>query len=389
MKLVITLALMAVAATASAQTSDTERKLALTFLSHRSGYTQIYTSHSDGSKPQPFFGGPITEIPSFNESYIMFREPHWTRQSPNGEYFASWVYETGKPYSQFQGASRPMLVVGDIRGSWTRNVNPDCHEEFAWSPDSSKLAFSIFATANYQGSLQNRPDITEVFTSGIDGANVTCVLEQAGKWIVLDWSPDGKRLLISRRAFTSKPIGMTGELFEFQLHQALEDRQRAEYDAEWTTKTALKYLQNVDLGLARLQVNSARYSPTRNELAIEVCDPQNMYAPNLVPDEDDELERGRMMRLLSKIYVFDLETKAHRKIADYDDGIRGPICWSPDGNDVYFSRYLPKGDDRERFAESKEHGLSIWAVGRQGNNDRFITTGWSPDFPHTEPKNGK
>jgi hypothetical protein len=386
MKLILSLAFIVDAATAWAQTSETERKYALTFLSHRSGYNQIYTSHADGSKPQPFFGGPIKDVPSFDKSYTMFREPHWTRQSPNGEYFASWVYETGKPYSKFQGSLRPMLVVGDIRGSWTRNVNPDCHEEFAWSPDSNKLAFSIFSKANYQGSLQNRPVTTEVFTSGIDGANLTCVFEQAGQWIVLDWSPDGERLLISRQSFNPKP---SSELFEFKLHQAFEDKQKANYDPAWATKTALKYLQKIDLGLPRLIFHGARYSPTRNELAIEVCDPENMFAPNLVPDESDELGRNRMLRVLGKIYVFDMETKAHRKVADYDDGIRGPICWSPDGNDVYFSRYLPRDDDREKSHADKEHGLSIWAVGRQGKNDRFITTGWSPDFPHTGPKVAK
>lgn len=114
-----------------------------------------------------------------------------------------------------------------------------------------------------------------------------------------------------------------------------------------------------------------------------------MYAPNLVPDKDDELGRARMMRLLSKIYIFDLDTKTHRKIADYDDGIRGPICWSAGGDDVYFSRYLPKDDDREKFAEDKEHGLSIWAVGRDRMNARFITTGWSPDISHNKSEGGK
>jgi hypothetical protein len=192
MKLFIALASMAFAGTALAQTNDTERNSALTFLSHRSGYNQIYTSHSDGNKPKPVFGGPMTGAPSFDKSYTRFREPHWTRQSPNGKYFASWVYETGKPYSAFQGALRPMLVAGDIRGSWTLIVNSDCHEEFAWSPDSNQLAFSIFGGSNYSGTLQNRPDTTEVFTSRIDGANLTCVFEQPGKWIVPD-------LLVGRR----------------------------------------------------------------------------------------------------------------------------------------------------------------------------------------------
>jgi Tol biopolymer transport system component len=386
MKLLITLALIAVATKASGQTDDTERDYALTFLSHRSGFNQIYTCHPDGSKPQPFFGGPITDGPSFNESYTMFREPHWTRQSPDGKYFASWVYEIGKPYSEYSGVHRPMLIVGDIEKTWTRIASPDAHEEFAWSPNSKMLAYSILASANYHGSLQKRPDATEIFISGTDGSNATCVLEQTGKWMVLDWSPDGKRLLISRRSFTPKP---TGELFEFRLHAALEDRQHAEYAPDWSVKSAPRFLELIDLGLDHLQLNSARYSPTRNEIALEAYNPENMHAPNLVADEDDELGRGRMMRLLSKIYVFDLTVRKSLKVADYEDGIRGPICWSPDGNEILFSRYLPNDDDREKLAESKEHGLSIWSVDRDGNNEKFVTTGWSPDYPQRGSKTGK
>jgi Tol biopolymer transport system component len=375
---------VAMATTASAQSIVSEQGIALTFLSHRSGYNQIYTSRADGSKPQPFFGGPIVDVPSFDDSYTMFREPHWTRQSPNGKYFASWVYESGEPYSQFQGTSRPMLIVGDIQGSWTRIVNPDCHEEFAWSPNSKQLAFSIFSTANYQGTLQNRPEATEICVSGIDGSKFRCILEKEGKWFVLDWSPDGKRLLLERRTFGKNELP---DLFEFRLADSLDARKHGKYDPEWNAKRAQEFLEPLDPRLDGLHLLGARYSPTRSEIAIETCDPKGMYAPNLVAD--DEIERGRMMRLLGKIHVFDVVAKTHRKIADYEDGIRGPICWSPDGNDIYFSRYLPKDDDREKMSDDKEHGLSIWAVGRDGTNARFVTTGWSPDFPHIAPPGGK
>ena len=45
-----------------------------------------------------------------------------------------------------------------------------------------------------------------------------------------------------------------------------------------------------------------------------------------------------------------------------------------------FSRYLPKGDDREKMAKDKEHGLAIWSVHKDGRGARFVTTGWSPDW---------
>ena len=382
--LIVGLVLLTLAGTASAQSDELKQEIALTFLSHRSGYNQIFKSHHDGSEPKPLFGGPIVDVPSFDDSYTMFREPHWTRQSPNGMYFASWVYEQGKPYSEFQGESRPMLVAGDMAGSWTRIVNADCHEEFAWSPDSKQLAFSILSTDHYQGALQKRMETTEISVSGVDGSHYQCVLEKKGKWFVLDWSPDGKRLLLLQRSISKKledgPLG----LFEFRLADSLNARKKGKYDPDWTATSASEFLDPLDLkdlNLDGLQTSGVRYSPKRNEIAILAFDPEKMYAPNLLDDE----RSGRMMRLLGKIIVFDLKAKTHRKIADVEDGIRGPICWSPDGNDVYFSVYLPKDDDREKFAESKEHGLSIWAVGRVGNDLRFITTGWSPDLPHLKP----
>lgn len=96
-----------------------------------------------------------------------------------------------------------------------------------------------------------------------------------------------------------------------------------------------------------------------------------------------------MMRTLGKIHVYDWETKILRKVADYEDGIRGPICWSPNGNEILFSRYLPKDDNREDMQQHKEHGLAIWAIERDGNNSHFLTTGWSPDFPRVQTGNEK
>ena len=360
----------------------------LTFLSHRAGHNQLYACRQDGTHPSPIFGGRLNDVPSFDDSFVMFREPHWTRQSPNGRYFASWVYETGKPYSKHQGALRPMLWVGDIAGTWTKILNPDCHEEFAWSPNSKQVAFSILSTDHYRGSLQNRPTTTEIVISGIDGSNEKCVLEKHGKWFVLDWSPDGKRLLLENRKSGQRLEDGTSALFEFCVSDATDARNRNRDDQDWAANGATGFLHQIDLDLKGMQLSGARYSPTRNELALEVYDPRNMYAPNLVADEDDELGRLRMMRLLGQIHVYDMDTKRLRKVANYVEGIRGPICWSPNGNDILFSRYLSKDDDREKTLQDKEHGLAIWAIGRDGNHARFVTTGWSPDFPRMQPGDG-
>lgn len=353
----------------------------VTFLSHRSEGNILYTARPDGTDVRPIFGGPIEGLPSFTDGVTLVREPHWTRQSPNGKYFASWVYEKGQPYSKYQGVLRPMLWVGDLEGKWTRIVNPDCGEEFAWSPDSAKIAFSILSSDHNQSFFQPKVQCTQICMSGIDGSNLDFVLEQKGIWSVQDWSPDGHRVLLLHREFNSGLKESTSELYEFQLTEVLDARAKVEVGnlpgTEWGAKTATEYLKRMQHALTGLVVHDTRYSPDGKSLALLAYDPQNMFAPNRVAD--DEPGRGRMMRLLCKLATLELSSGRSAIIADYDDGIRGPICWSHGGTEILFSRYLPKEDDREKTRVDNEHGLAIWAIGRDGKKARFLSTGLSPD----------
>jgi hypothetical protein len=122
-------------------------------------------------------------------------------------------------------------------------------------------------------------------------------------------------------------------------------------------------------------LNKARYSPNGKFIAVEFADRDKMYAPN-----DNEFERSNGMRYLGKLAVLDVATGRFSTIMDDSDGLRGPICWSPDGEEVLFSRYLANGDDREKLAGKKQLGLAIWAIGKDGRNPHMITTGWSPDW---------
>ena len=341
--------------------------------------------NSDGSSIKPIFGGPITDAPVFTESVSFHRQPHWTRQSPNGRYFASWSYDIGLPVDKYQGESRAMLWVGGIDGKWARILTPDCTEEFAWSPDSTRLAFSILSKDTNRGYFQAKNDhSTEIAIARLDGSNFDYVLEQRGTWLVEDWSIDGDRLLLSCHGNDPSPEEQHIELFEFLLVDALAARRRAGFESvargnEWTAKSASDYLQKVCCQLGGLSVNDARYSPDGKAIAVLAEDPKKLFAPNEVAD--DELSRGSMQRLLGKLFVVNRAIGKARKIADYADGMRGPICWTPDGSAILFSRYLAKDDDREQTRRDKEYGLAIWSIDRDGNNARFITTGWSPDCP--------
>lgn len=328
----------------------------ITFISHRSGHNLLYKMRPDGAEMKSFFGGVIPNVPILSDSVVLYREPHWTRLSPNGKYFASWVYETGKPYEAWQGPLRPMLVVGDLEGTWTRVVNPDCHEEFAWSPDSQRLAFSVFSGKGRRGALPASLRSTQIVTCGIDGSNETVEIEQPGILIVFDWSPDGKRLLLSRRYFDSTPE-RAADLFELDL----------------SNNKCLPYLIE---GSHDMNVVDARYSPRGEKIAVMYIDQIDEYAPNECAE--NKLGKKQMTQMLGKLAVMDRDRNNMRTIADYSDGMRGPMCWSPDAELILVSRYLPKDDEREQV--DGRCGLAIWAVQADGKGERFLTTGWSPDW---------
>src|SRR5712692_2762195 len=100
----------------------------------------------DGSECKVIFGGPIENVPGVSDCMTLYREPHWTWQSPNGKYFASWATESFRPRDKAQ--SRPIysLHLGRTNGVGpTRIIAPDCAEAVAWSPDSKRLAFAVFS----------------------------------------------------------------------------------------------------------------------------------------------------------------------------------------------------------------------------------------------------
>ena len=198
----------------------------ITFLSHRTGRNVLYKMRPDGSQLTPIFGGEIRDVPMVVEGVKLYREPHWTRQSPNAKYFASWVYDRGTPDEKYQGAPpRAMLYVGGLDGRWSRIEDPDCEEEFAWSPDSKRIAFRI-VSGRGKGYFGSNLISTEIVIAGFDGSNVEYVLERPGLWTIKDWSPDGKRLLLAKKMHRERPVDVN-DLVEFDLAAAIVARAKS------------------------------------------------------------------------------------------------------------------------------------------------------------------
>jgi hypothetical protein len=124
--------------------------------------------------------------------------------------------------------------------------------------------------------------------------------------------------------------------------------------------------------LARVSPNDARYSPDGKFIAVTAI--RKAEKPGVAWEALD-FELG----------VIDRATATYRKVVSYKDGLRGPICWSPDGSEILFSRPLESSDKREAMgsgdgAINQEHGLGLWAIKPDGSGERFLTTGWSPDW---------
>lgn len=343
----------------------------ITFLSNRNGNSLVYRMRPDGSELKVIFGGELRDAPTIVEGVILHRQPHWTRQSPDRRFFLSWAQDTGIPTSKFHGWSRFMIYLGSTETGRARVIAPDGEELFAWSPDSRRFAYAIMRGGKYtDGRLGSQLRHSTVVVSGIDGSNVCPLLQRPGIWHVQDWSPDGRKLLLSFRTLNSLHLGAT-ELFEFDIARAeafLMKKGGLGWSEDLGVPYTESYLKQFETNPPIRRLSSVRYSP----------DGKLVAATEWFPPKGDQV------RLQRRLLVIEVDTGKHREVAQFKESLRGPICWSPDGSEILFSRYLPLNDKRERFNPAKNRdigsGLAIWSVGVDGKNARFVTTGWSPDW---------
>jgi hypothetical protein len=333
----------------------------ITFLSHRSGGNRLYRMHPDGSGVTPIFGGPLKEMPGISDGMMLYREPHWTRQSPDRRYFLSWVADTIKPFNPDWDAPPFMIYLGRLIGGPARIVvPPGCAEDFAWAPDSTRFAFARSCELHYP--MLDAPNRTHIVIAAIDGSPEDAVLDRRGAWAPLDWSPDGKKLLL-----WSRPGQATGtsRLFEFDLDRAARLR-KATPRAD-RTDACLRPLTDASVVIA-----DARYSPDGRVIAV--------VASKYLKTPSDEGFDMSGYRASIKLAVIKEDDPQLRAVIEYPEGLRGPICWSPNGREILFSRYLGPGDKREKMEVEGDPGLGIWAIHPDGKGGRFITTGWCPSW---------
>ena len=369
--------LLALVATSGHRLADEPKSSWITFLSHRTGGNLLYRMHPDGSGLESIFGGELKDVPGLAKGMTWYREPHWTRQSPDGRFFLSWTIDRVEPLQRRGPPPRFLLHLGRTDGGPTRLITPDSEEHFSWSPDSRRFAYSRSQGKTLATLRYSLPPRTELVIAQVDGTSEDLVLDRPGVWVPLDWSPDGTRLLV---AYQTSLIFQrsSSALFELDLVAAREEisrlrsnpaRSEPEKEGEVPSGGGLR----VVLPLKRtIGCGSARYSPDGKSIAL--------VESTLVPPKDDLIDPAKYASSF-ELRVRNLESKQDRVICHESDIFGGPICWSPDGSQILFARTGASGKVGRLFrTPSGDDGLAIWSVGADGGNLHKLTSGWCPDW---------
>ena len=164
---------------------------------------RVQSTQSDAARWQRGgcdFRRMLEDVPGLSEGQVLYRDPHWTRQSPDRKFFLSWAHDKS-PSSEKCPWPRSvfMIYLGRIDGGPARVLAPvRSGEVFTWAPDSRKFAYSRMNGPDVRTvtGLAPRVPSTQVVVAEIDGTEEEVVLEKAGYWTASDWSPDGNRLLL-------------------------------------------------------------------------------------------------------------------------------------------------------------------------------------------------
>jgi hypothetical protein len=339
----------------------------ITFLSRRTGDNLVYRMRPDGSELVQIFGGVVKDAPGLGEGTALYREPHWTWQSPDRRHFVSCTYDQLRPRDKNGIGPQFALRLGRTDGTGpTRILAPVCTEAVAWSPDGKRVAYAV--VTDIEAVDRNPARITRIYVAAIDGSSEEMILERPGLWIPEDWSPDGSKLLLEWSEFFDVTLFRTC-LLELDMRQVEKFIKDASLFSRWQRgqNNALKEV----LGKASpVEASGGRYSPDGKSIAVTA------FRKTAKPGEWKSLD--------FELGIIDRATASYQKVAWYEDGLRGPICWSPASAEILFSRTLKEGDKREGGKEDgalrQEWGLGLWSIKADGSGARMLTTGWSLDW---------
>jgi hypothetical protein len=341
------------------------------FLSHRTGNNVLYRMRPDGTEVTPVFGGEVKDVPGLGEGATWHREPHWSRLSPDGRLFLSYAIDRGFPAARHRAPPRFLVHLGRTAGGPTRILTPDAGEVFAWSPDGRAFAYARSLWGHPATISHPVPPRTQVVVARIDGSAEDVVLDRPGAWVPHDWSPDGKRLLLS---YQSSPILQRARSAVFELDLAAAQAAATAGRAPAAGGPAgdpegggLRAVLPPAAGLGK----TCRYAPDGKSVA--------WVGSALVP-KDDGLIDPKAFAGGFAVEVHDLAAGRTRPAHQGADVFGGPICWSPDGREILFARFADPDAAAQPDPDPAGDVLAIWAVRPDGTGLRKVGDGWCPDW---------
>jgi hypothetical protein len=342
----------------------------ITFLSHRSGNNLLYRMRPDGSELTPIFGGELAGVPGLTAGQSLYRQPHWTRQSPDREYFLSWARDVGFAADACLSSGQFMIYLGRTDGGPTRLIATNASEVFTWAHDSRQFAYSRFPGPDPRcvTGIAPRVPSTQVVLADIDGSHEDVVIEKPGYWTACDWSPDGAKLLLLFEPARRPQFGRS-DLIALDLIKARTQKERMielKPGQDFASGLVVEWcLDSLTDGQPIGWFADSRYAPDGNRIATVFSRRTRLIDPGF-----------------HELGLFDIASETLQPIAAYPhpDKIHGPICWAPDGSEILISRPLQPEDRRENLESDDATGLGIWAIRSDGTSTRFLTTGWSPDW---------
>jgi Tol biopolymer transport system component len=361
--------------------ADERKESWILFLSHRTGNNLLYRMRPDGSDIEPIFGGEVKAAPGLPEGMTWYREPHWSCQSPDGNYFLSWAIDMGQPQSRYRVGPRFLIHLGRMEGGPTRLITPDALEVFAWAPDSRKFAFARTLHGHPATREHPTPPRTDVVVFQIDGSSEVVVLDRPGLWAPLDWTPDGKTLLVS---YSSSPILQKARsaVYELDLVAAGGEMPRRRTRRESPSTEHDGDSEGDDLRVVvppstTIGGPSARYSPDGKSIAF--------IDSTLKPNPNQLIDPARFAASF-ELFLYDRATGKSQTIFKEPDVFGSPLCWSPDGMQILFARYTSRKEAIRPSREAATDTLAIWSIHPSGKELRQITTGWCPDWRNAPAK---
>ncbi len=264
-----------------------------------------------------------------------------------------------------------MLYLGATNGDWSMVVEPNAEEVFTWSPDSRRFAFAVHHNKHPRaGYLRAVAPTSEIVLLNADRTVREVVLDRPGVWSPSDWSPDGERLLLEFKSqAASSALDSTSDLYELDLaaFSDIRKQHREISPADAVTLIVQNYLKELTGNVEKPRFLCGRYSPDGKHIAaVRYLDPWN--------------GSGRVRR--SEMALIERDTLKITTIVispnNHSNGLRGPICWSPDGRRILFSRNLAEAESQSK--EKMPGGLGIWSVPIEGGEPTFVTSGWCPEW---------